>query len=120
VQQKILNVYPSQPLKVYVIWQPIHRPDTLAAANTAAHQLFKDKRVVHLWDGNNEIGYWYKLEGSLDIKSEVMWDACYLYSADAVWNDKPDQQIQSGRPVVKLTEAFIQALQSEWSRMQSR
>lgn len=73
---------------------------------------------MHLWDGNNEVGYWYKQEGSLDIKSDVMWDAYYLYAADAVWND--DRPISLGRPVVKTYEALIQALQSEWSRMQSR
>ena len=77
VQQNILQQSTSDALQVYVVWQRILPNDTVNSAKEAASTLFNDRRVRHMWDPAHVLGFWYKKEGNLVHKDQVVWDAYY-------------------------------------------
>ena len=85
-----------------MIWQSIHADDSVEKAKRAARDIFHDSRVRHYWDGRNEIGAWFKKEGSLTSELTVIWDAYYLYTDDAVWKDAPSGLVGMGHPIVDV------------------
>lgn len=97
MQQSILKKNPDQAIRVYAVWQPAYDRDTYDAAVQAANDLFKDKRVRHIWDGDNALGAWYTENGPLKSTARYIWDACYLYAADARWHDR---LIDAAHPVL--------------------
>jgi|GEM_PF-2271671 len=85
-----------------MVWQAIRADDSVERAKQAAKEIFPDERVRHFWDGNNEIGLWYKKEGRLASELTVIWDAYYLYGAESVWKTAPSHLIGLGYPVVDV------------------
>ena len=63
-----------------------------------------DPRVMHLWDGETEIGQWFaeQVEGYRGIS----WDVYYLYGPDATWEDVPSPLIGSGGTIYAERETL--------------
>jgi hypothetical protein len=112
VQQNILQRFPSDDLRVYVVWQRILRNDSVNAARTAATQVFSDKRVSQMWDPANALGFWYKQSGDLEHKDPMVWDAYFLYGADAEWKDAPTGLIDVGTTVWNLKDRLLKSVES--------
>ena len=112
MQQEILNKFPSEDLRVYVVWQRILRNDAVNTARIAAEQVFSDKRVSQMWDPANALGFWYKQSGELEHKDPMVWDAYFLYGKDAEWMDAPTGLIDAGYTVWNMKDRLLKSVSS--------
>ena len=76
-----------------------------------------DRRVAHFWDGEREIGRWFKQAVPSDYAGPIQWDAFYLYGADAVWptsNPKaaPGPLLTTGRTILKDRQKLADSVAS--------
>jgi len=110
VQQEILNKFPSDNLRVYVVWQRILRNDAVNTAKIAAEQVFSDKRISQMWDPANALGFWYKKSGELEHKDPMVWDAYFLYGKDAEWKDAPTGLIDTGYTVWNMKDRLLKSV----------
>ena len=110
MQQEILKRFPSDDLRVYVVWQRILRNDAVNAARVAAEQVFSDKRVSQMWDPANALGFWYKQSGELEHKDPMVWDAYFLYGKDAEWKDAPTGLIDAGYTVWNMKDRLLKSV----------
>ncbi|MDD9948659.1 MAG: hypothetical protein OXU48_03915 [candidate division Zixibacteria bacterium] len=110
MQQEILKKFSSDDLRVYVVWQRILRNDAVNTARIAAEQVFSDKRVSQMWDPANALGFWYKKSGELEHKDPMVWDAYFLYGADAEWKDAPTGLIDAGYTVWNMKDKLLKSV----------
>lgn len=75
--------------------------------------LLPDARVRHYWDDDRLVGTWFaeRVEGF----DGVVWDAYYLYDAEARWDKSPPLAISSGATVMAERERLNTALLPLWA-----
>ena len=103
VQSELLDANPDAELSVYAVSFHMLPSDHLARRLVWPEDLMGDPRVMHFWDENRLIGRWYETEVTRlagDEEERVEWDAYFLYGPDAVWAEKPPQEVSWGRTIV--------------------
>ena len=70
-------------------------------------RVLNDPRVTNFYDPNRVAGSWYgeHIEG----EARIVWDAYYLYGADATWTATPGPLLSSGRSVIGSSSDLAQA-----------
>ena len=106
-QIQLLEEYPRANLSVFAVWFNMMPADSRTRWPAS---LLPDPRVVHLWDEAKTVGRWYAprssslraefSEGSEWSGGEVLWDAYFLYAADATWDDAPTGLVRWGRTII--------------------
>ena len=101
MQNELLEQYTSQKLRVYAVWLPMLVTDARDEWNGTT---MPDPRVMHLWDGETEIGQWFaqQVEGYQGIS----WDTYYLYGPDATWEDVPSPLVGSAGTIYAERETL--------------
>jgi hypothetical protein len=104
VQEQILEQHPAAKLRVYAVWLPMLSTD---ARSEWSSDLIADARVTHLWDEERVAGRWF---ADADLgglgSSGIVWDAFFLFGAEAAWEQTPAPLLRSGAPVVSTTDAL--------------
>jgi hypothetical protein len=69
-------------------------------------KVLNDHRVANYYDPNRVVGTWFA-EHTGD--AGIVWDAYFLYGADASWTDEPGPLVSSGRTVIGSSEDLAAA-----------
>lgn len=64
-----------------------------------------------MWDPAHVLGFWYKKEGHLVHKDQVVWDAYYLYASKSEWSEVPSRVIDAGTTVWDLRERLKKSVE---------
>jgi hypothetical protein len=99
IQEYILKRNPKLDLKVYAVWYEMYpgdSPDHFPEART----LIPDRRVVHYWDQQKDVGRWFYGLVPTDTRGDIEWDAFYLYDRDSIWSDRPTSMLTWGRTIL--------------------
>jgi hypothetical protein len=71
-------------------------------------ELLPDERVRHFGDEDRLVGSWFAEE--VEGFEGVVWDAYYLYDAEARWDESPPVAISSGATGIAEREQLKTAL----------
>ena len=83
-------------------------PDTRSAVEP---NLLRDPRVRQYWDDDRIVGRWLADAGVGGAAySSVVWDAFYVFEANASWNERPQPVAAFGSPVISETGTLERAL----------
>ena len=88
VRQHVLEAIDDNDLKVYVVWEPILRTDSEAAARVSSGFL-RDDRVVHYWASSRAVGE--RFQGAIGLEGEPAWDVYLIYDRGVRWDDRPPE-----------------------------
>jgi len=105
VQSKILSAHPNAKLRVYAIWANKLFGDARNRWDAAG---MTDRRVTHLWDGDDLTGGW--LAGNVEGYVGSDWDTYLLFGPDATWDGQPGPLLGSGSPVDVEIDRLEQAI----------
>ena len=94
MQKQLLEQYPSEQVRVYVVWLPMLAGDSREEWDGST---MPDARVTHFWDGELQVGRWFAQQ--VNGYDGVAWDIYYLYGPDAVWENVPSPLVGSGRTI---------------------
>lgn len=89
------------------VWVPILTSDSRGAwrpARTPGRQFWDGDRVAARWLADQNVG-------GLGYAG-IVWDAWFLFGADATWNDRPTGLVGSGTTVVDTSSRLRAALAS--------
>lgn len=111
----MLQKNPDLKIQVYAVWFSMLASDT-PAAFPVARKVIPDRRVVHYWDSARNVGKWFKEAVPSNFEGPIQWDAFYLYSADAVWTDKPQPQLVWGRTILQARQRLVDQIAALASR----
>lgn len=84
-QEKILNVLPSDQLRLYVVWTPVLREDNRAAA-VEAMTLVSGERVTQFWDADKSLGLTFGNVVDLPRDRTLGWDVYFVFKRDLEWD----------------------------------
>lgn len=73
--------------------------------------MLADRRVIHYWDGDQQVGKWFRDNVTPGYAGEVQWDAFFLYDRDAEWSptSPPGEEIW-GRTIIGQSEKLAEVL----------
>ena len=101
VQSYVLKRYPDLAIQVYTVWYEMYPGDSPDDFPTAKQRM-PDRRVTHWWDQDKDVGRWFTHVVPTNLKGEIQWDAFYLYSEQARWDDAdPEPMLAWGRTILK-------------------
>jgi hypothetical protein len=83
VQDNVVHEIMSRNLAVYVVWEPILRPDDERSSRKAT-TFFPDERVKNYWANTQEVGKLF--QAPIDLRSEPAWDVYLVYPPGVAWN----------------------------------
>ncbi|MFN2492357.1 MAG: hypothetical protein ABR501_05675 [Pyrinomonadaceae bacterium] len=110
MQKDILAKYPSAKLRVYVVWFSVLPTDARSRWKWTGG-ILTDNRVIHFWDEQKTVGRWFaQQEEPQTGEAEFVWDAYYLYGADAQWDHKPEPLKATGATVRAEADRLKNAL----------
>jgi hypothetical protein len=104
VRRNILEKYPSSGVRVYVVWFNMLPSDS---RDLVDRKVLNDHRVANYYDANRVVGSWFAQH--TDGGSGIVWDAYYLYGADASWNAEPGPLVSTGGSVIGSSADLAQA-----------
>lgn len=90
---------------MFVIWFNMLVGDSKAFVDP---KLLNDRRVTNFWDGQKLTGQWFGQH--VTGGGGTVWDAYFLYGAQAHWADQPDPIVGSGSPVIGATDQLLQSI----------
>ena len=110
---KLLREFPSAPLRVLVIWEPVLRTD-LAPPTSHVLGHIGDRRARQFWDAG-------RLLSTLMVKSagergdavqenDIAWDLVAIYPPGVRWEDAPPRPDFTDAPVVQAIDAVRERL----------
>lgn len=102
-----MNHYPSRPLRVYVVWEPV-LPTDFAAPTTLVMKRLPDARVVQHWDAGRLLSK--QLGERPGDRDSIVWDWVAVYPPGLLWKDAPPQPAWSDRPVVDVKQELSKQL----------
>ena len=82
MQATVLDSLDSRDLAIFVVWEPILRPDDEPAARKAV-TLLPDDRVHHFWTTTQEVGTHF--QPAIGLETEPAWDVYMVYPRGARW-----------------------------------
>lgn len=92
---KVLKEFAGKPVPALIVWESV-LPTDWAAPSTAALGRAPGGRTIQFWDRARLISH---LLGERDGRS-IVWDHVAVYSAGAIWNERPPPALYEGGPVV--------------------
>jgi hypothetical protein len=95
VRSNILDRYRSSSVRVYVVWFDMLPADSRVLVD---RRVLNDRRVTNYYDPNRVVGSWFASHG--DARGGIVWDAYFLYGADASWAAEPAPLLSSGGTVI--------------------
>ncbi len=98
MRSNILQKYPSSNVRVYVVWFNMLPGDS---RDLVDRKVLNDHRVANYYDPNRLVGSWFAEHTG---GSGIVWDAYFLYGADASWTDVPGPLVSSGGSVIGSSE----------------
>jgi hypothetical protein len=98
VRSNILEKYPSSDVRVYVVWFDMQPGDSRGLVD---RKVLNDHRVINYYDPNRVVGSWFAVHTG---DAGIVWDAYFLYGAEASWTDEPGPLLSSGRTVIGSSE----------------
>jgi hypothetical protein len=116
VQEELLAKHGDADVRVYAIWFSMY-PTDLRERWPA--DVLTDRRVVHLWDEQKNVGRWYG-ERERDIETHVapdssglgqpiLWDAYLVYGRASRWDEAPTELLRWGRTILRTKESLHEA-----------
>ena len=72
-------------------------------------KLLNDRRVTNFWDERKLTGQWFS-QHVMNAKGGTVWDAYFLYGAQAQWDQLPGPLVGSGGPVIGATDQLQQSV----------
>jgi hypothetical protein len=101
VQKELLEKNPEADIRVLAVWF-----DMLSSDDRARwpKELLSDRRVIHFWDGEKNLGRFYLPRHNVPHYDEALWDTYILYPADAVWEKEPPAPVSWGNTIVRTRE----------------
>jgi len=103
VRSNILEKYPASDVRVYVVWFNMMPGDSRALVD---RKVLNDHRVANYYDPNRVVGSWFAEHSG---GSGIVWDAYFLYGANASWTDEPGPLVSSDGPVIGSSEELAAA-----------
>lgn len=94
MRSNILEKYPSSEVRVYVVWFNMLPADSRGLVD---RKVLNDHRVANYYDPSRLVGPWFAEHTGGD---GIVWDAYFLYGADASWTDEPRPLVSSGGTVI--------------------
>ncbi len=88
VRDNVLQRFPHDDLKVYVVWTPVLYEDNREAALPAA-SLMRDRRVSHYWDADKSLAMLFGRAVKLPRNRQLAWDVYFILDGQAQWLDGP-------------------------------
>lgn len=120
---ELLQEFPAEKLKVYVIWESVGVTDQFPPINAVLARV-DDTRAAQYWDKDRLVAGALRarvVRGSTPIvgaaslvRGEVLWDAIFLYAAGARWGEDA-QPLFIGAPVYRTTPALRQSLKQAFA-----
>jgi hypothetical protein len=104
----VLKKLPGQPVTVFAVWEQVLSSDSMPISRVLAR--IPDLRVTQFWDPGRVLSHHL---GETEDRKSIVWDWVAVYPIGSKWGTKP---VYSGRPVVKVAEAFEDALRKELAR----
>ncbi len=95
-------------IKVYAVWFNMLPTDSKERCNTG---LLDDKRTVHYWDSDREVGKWI----AANVKDcthlgPIAWDAFFLFDGSAKWDTALKPIRGCGAPIYHQRDVFRESL----------
>jgi hypothetical protein len=103
--ESILENFPGQPIRVFVVWEPVLVTDLTSPASAALKRI-PDLRASQYWDKERLISH---SMGEHDRHS-VVWDHIGIYPPSVLWTDRPPPTLYEGGTVVKVADRARAAL----------
>ncbi len=104
MRSNILEKYPSSGVRVYVVWFNMLPGDS---RNLVDRKVLNDRRVVNYYDPDRVVGTWFAQHS--EGGGGIVWDAYFLYGADASWLAEPGPLVSSGGSVIGSSSDLAQA-----------
>ena len=105
MRSNILEKYPSSDVRVYVVWFDMLPADS---RNLVDRRVLNDRRVTNYYDSGRLVGSWF---GShVETEGRIVWDAYYLYGAEAAWTSSPAPLLSSGSTVIGSSSDLAAAM----------
>jgi len=95
-----MQEFAGKPVRVLVVWEPVLLTDWFSPSTMTLSRM-SDTRAAQFWDKGRLVSH---AIGEHDRRS-IVWDYIAVYSAGAVWEDRPPEAPYHGGPVVQVTEA---------------
>ncbi|MCC6192547.1 MAG: hypothetical protein IT318_26270 [Anaerolineales bacterium] len=107
MQRDLLESNIDADVRVYAVWFAMLAGD---ARDEWDQALLPDARVRHFWDEERLVGRWFarKVEGW----DGIVWDAYYLYDAEARWEGTLPVAVSSGATVIDRRETLLAGVQA--------
>ena len=108
MRDNILNAKPDAKIAVYAVWLPMLGGEERSDWDGGP---LVEPRVEHFWDGDRLAGRWLADHETGDLGSPggVLWDAYFLFGADARWDDEPTGLLAAGDPIIGETDRLAEA-----------
>lgn len=106
IESEILQRFPGLNIRVYAVWYEMYPGDS-PKKFPSAKQRMPDSRVRHYWDKKKAAGRWFQANVPSDYKNPIMWDAYYLYDADAEWGQTLGPLISHGRTILETRKELL-------------
>lgn len=87
VQQSILESYPDEDLRLFIVWIKIQETDSIEVAEKASKIFRTDPRVIHFYDPGQFVGRAIA-KGFGGDSGEVAWDVYIFYDGEDKWEDR--------------------------------
>jgi hypothetical protein len=108
VREHVLDAEPSAGLRVYAVW--LHQRIT-DERGSIDESILADARVTQYWDPEGATGTFF---AELDLgglgASGFVYDAYYVFPADARWDDAPGPLAGANAPVIASGEELLAKL----------
>ena len=98
MSERLLERHPGARLRVYVLWVNRLAGDSRSQWDGGG---LTDRRVVHLWDGEDVAGRWFARHQPGYQGPD--WDLYLLFGPDAEWTAGPPRLRSAGAPVIDST-----------------
>ena len=109
IHDEILKEYPTLNIHVYAIWYEMYPGDS-PKAFPSAKKTMPDARVTHYWDKKKATGRWFKTHVPSASDKPIMWDAYYLYDANAEWGTSLEPLVSHGRTILETRKELLRQI----------
>jgi len=106
IEDEVLRKFPALDIHVYAVWYEMYPGDS-PKDFPSARQTMPDPRVRHYWDKKKMTGRWFQANVPSNYRQPIMWDAYYLYDADAEWGQTPGPLVSHGRTILETRKELL-------------